>query len=180
VIRGPGRKLLEGERPWEAGQWASGARTGRSGATSSQGARRDRNRGGQHGEGDEPDLWVRPGSEGERQHGRERAAREGSAGRWLAEGWAARAGWAGVEEWRARGLKGWRVGWAAREGRGRSGLGLLGWAGVLFSFPFLFLFYFSFLFLIQTKFEFKYEFEFKPHSNKSMHQHECTTNLNLC
>ena len=90
-----------------------------------------------------------------------------------------RAGWAGVEEWRARGLKGWRVGWAAREGRGRSGLGLLGWAGVLFSFPFLFLFYFSFLFLIQTKFEFKNEFEFKPHSNKSMHQHECNTNLNL-
>ena len=44
----------------------------------------------------------------------------GGARSWLAEGWAARAGWAGVEEWRARGLKGWRVGWAAREGRGRS------------------------------------------------------------
>ena len=31
--------------------------------------------------------------------------------------------------------------------------------------------------LIQTKFEFKYEFEFKPHSNKSVHQHECNTNF---
>ena len=119
MIRGPGRKLLEGERPWEAGQWASGARTGRSGATSSEGARRDRNRGGQHGEGDEPDLWVRPGSEGERRHGRERAAREGSAGRWLAEGWAARVGWAGLEalrEWagaeKGLGPCGRRMGWA--------------------------------------------------------------------
>ena len=36
MIRGPGRKLLEGERPWEAGQWASGAHTGRSGATGSE------------------------------------------------------------------------------------------------------------------------------------------------
>ena len=36
---------------------------------------------------------------------------------------------------------------------------------------------FSLLFLIPTKFEFKYNFEFKPHSNKSMHQHECNTNF---
>ena len=49
-----------------------------------------------------------------------------------------------------------------------------GFAG--FCFPFLFYFlFFSFLNLIQTKFEFKYGFEFKPHSNKSMHQHECNT-----
>ena len=58
---------------------------------------------------------------------------------------------------------------------GRTGLGC--WVG--FGFPIGFLFSFSFLFLIQTKFEFKNEFEFKPHSNKSMHQHECNTNLNL-
>jgi len=60
---------------------------------------------------------------------------------------------------------------------GPDGLELLGWVWVsywvsIFLFYFLF---FSFLNLIQTKFEFKYGFEFKPHSNKSMHQHECNT-----
>jgi len=46
------------------------------------------------------------------------------------------------------------------------------WAGKLgFAFSISILF----LFLIQTKVEFKYKFEFKPHSNKSMHQHECNT-----
>ena len=49
------------------------------------------------------------------------------------------------------------------------------WAGVLVSFPFLFLF--LFYFLIQTKFESKTKFEFKPHSNKSMHQHECNNKV---
>ena len=86
-------------------------------------------------------------------------------------------GWAGVEEWRARGLRGWRAGWAAWEGRGRSGLGLLGWAGVLGSFPFLFSF--SLLFLIQTKFEFKYKFEFRLHSNKTCTSMNATQKLNL-
>ena len=56
-------------------------------------------------------------------------------------------------------------------GRGEAWVGLRVWAGVLGSFSISF----SFLFLIQTKFEFKYNFEFKPHSNKSMHQHECNT-----
>ena len=71
------------------------------------------------------------------------------------------------------------------EGSGPSGLSRLGLTGLrgllgfwvsywvsIFLFYFLF---FSFLNLIQTKFEFKYGFEFKPHSNKSMHQHECDT-----
>ena len=60
---------------------------------------------------------------------------------------------------------------------GRVALGIAGMTG--FGFPIGFLFSlsisYSFLFLIQTKFEFKYNFEFKPHSNKSMHQHECNT-----
>jgi len=56
-----------------------------------------------------------------------------------ARGWLGRSG--GVARSRA---EGWRAGWAAREGRGRSGLGLLGWGGVLGSFPFLFLFLFYF------------------------------------
>ena len=59
--------------------------------------------------------------------------------------------------------------WAAGKEKGRVVLGL-GY-GSLFYFPF------SFLFLLQTKFEFKSKFEFKPHSNKSMHQHECNTNF---
>ena len=80
--------------------------------------------------------------------------------------------------------------WAEARWKRSAGLGrplaavgrrvLLGWASSRIWAPFLFLFYLSFLFLIQTKFEFKYEFEFKPHSNRSMHQHECNTKkLNL-
>jgi len=103
VIRGPGRKLLEGERPWEAGQWASGARTGRSGATGSEGARRDRNRGGQHGEGDEPDLWVRPGSEGRDDTGESGPRERGAQGAGLRrDGPRAQAG----PEWRSGALAG--------------------------------------------------------------------------
>ena len=65
-----------------------------------------------------------------------------------------------------------RMRFAGPSGEERAGLGReVGWILVL---GFLF-YFFSFLNLIQTKFEFKYEFEFKPHSNKSMHQHECNT-----
>ena len=65
-------------------------------------------------------------------------------------------------------------------GRGKRWAGLrfgpISWVELGFGFSILFLFlFFSFLNLIQTKFEFKYGFEFKPHSNKSMHQHECNT-----
>jgi hypothetical protein len=117
-------KLLEGERPWEAGQWASGAHTGRSGATGSEGARRDRNRGGQHGEGDEPDLWVRPGSEGERRRGRERAAV--GAGVW------AQVRRGGVLVWElgvALEQAGARRGERAGPGERRCWLGRLSWTG---------------------------------------------------
>ena len=70
--------------------------------------------------------------------------------------------------------------WRGPSGLSRLGLtGLRGWLGFWVSYwVSIFLFYFlffSFLNLIQTKFEFKYGFEFKPHSNKSMHQHECDT-----
>ena len=68
----------------------------------------------------------------------------------------------------------WALVWAARKGLDwvlvcwALGLGFLSFS-IPYSSPFLNLF--------QTKFEFKYEFEFKPHSNKSMHQHECNTNF---
>ena len=88
------------------------------------------------------------------------------------------AGQAGMEPGRVRGGTGpareekkKRVGRLA-EVVGRNGFWIF-WVWVSFFFYFLF----SFLFLLQTKFEFKYKFEFKPHSNKSMHQHECNTNF---
>ena len=58
-----GAGFLEGGGLWEAGQWASGARTGKSGAMASEGARRARNRGARRGEGDESVLWDRAASE---------------------------------------------------------------------------------------------------------------------
>ena len=75
------------------------------------------------------------------------------------------------------GLPGLR--WAAGKGKRVCGLGWCGfWVamGLGLSFVLGFLSISPFLFLIQTKFEFKSEFEFKPHSNKSMHQHECNNN----
>ena len=72
------------------------------------------------------------------------------------------------ETWAGPGV--WALVWAARKGLDwvlvcwALGLGFLSFS-IPYSSPFLNLF--------QTKFEFKYKFEFKPHSNKSMHQHEC-------
>ena len=84
-----------------------------------------------------------------------------------------RTGPGGWHCWLGRGGKGKRDGPAREEkkkrvGRlaevvGRNGFWIF-WVWVRF-----FYFLFSFLFLLQTK------FEFKPHSNKSMHQHECNT-----
>jgi hypothetical protein len=91
------------------------------------------------------------------------------------------------------------VRWAAQlgcwRGRGKERAGVLGWnerggpAGLLTGLGwFSGLGFFSssifFPFLTQTKlklFEFKFEFEFKPstQTNKTMHQHECTTKLAL-
>ena len=84
--------------------------------------------------------------------------------------------------------RGWRVGPAGLSRRGgggplASGLGEgtevwaagLGWGDGLSLVLGSFSNSSSLLFLIQTKIEFKYKFEFKPHSNKSMHQHECNT-----
>ena len=93
---------------------------------------------GWRGVGDDPDPWVRPGSEGGRRRARAglRATDERGPG-------AGRA-WAGL---RAEGK--------GRElvGRTRNELGrgvLLGWASSRIWAPFLSLFYLSFLFLIQT------------------------------
>ena len=125
---------------------------------------------------------------------RSRAKREASGlgrkGSWAA-GKKERAGRAGLRWVSWAGFWGfsWVLGWIRGKGSGpgRSGFGpdegerwAAGWVlfgsglvvGLFFLFYFLF---FSFLNLIQTKFEFKYGFEFKPHSNKSMHQHECNT-----
>ena len=65
---------------------------------------------------------------------------------------------------------GWARGKRKREGRwAGERLGRAEGLGWCFGFLGSFSISFSFLFLIQTK------FEFKPHSNKSMHQHECNT-----
>jgi hypothetical protein len=65
----------------------------------------------------------------------------------------------------------------AREGKereeGRSGL--LGWAAALFS-SFLF---FSTLKPLKQLHLNSNKFEFKPNTNKTMHQHECTSKLTL-
>ena len=134
------------------------------------------------GEGDDPDAWARPGSEGKRTT-RLGAARGAALlgcgagprerGGWLLAGRAgegSRLGWCGLLGPEGRSGP---PGWAERGEREKCcGLGLkLGLGFGWFSFSISL----SLIFLIQTKFEFKYEFEFKPQSNKSMHQHECNT-----
>ena len=114
-------------------------------------------------EGDEADRWGRASRERsgrglESDAGERRPVRGGAS-------WAAALGqrWEGKEEEKA----GKRA-------------GPLRIAGLDFFFPF------SFFFFKQTQttlklFEFKFEFEFNPstQTNKTMHQHECTSMLNL-
>ena len=151
-----------------AGQWASGARTGRSGPRVSEGALRERSRGsrreveeGKWSEGaDRRAPSVSDGRRGcevmrvtrkrrEEQAGALRGSRPG----WAACCWAA----AGRREkgWAAQGYV-WAGHWVGLD------LGLVSWAGLSFVSISISSF---FPILIQTKFEFKYKFEFKPHSN---------------
>ena len=84
---------------------------------------------------------------------------------------------------RARAEAAGRAGiWAKRGKRGEEGLGLaaLGRTRVAVGLGFVFSISLSLLFLIQTKFEFKYNLNSNHNPIiKTMHQHECTKNLNL-
>ena len=137
MIRGPGRKLLEGERPWEAGQWASGACTGRRGATGSENQSSRGGTEGWFGGEDGPAKQARSVREGDAvgskwQRGDALCGREASG-----RGRPRHGPSAGREEERGRGELGWAGLEALREWAGaEKGLGpcgrRMGWAvGVL-------------------------------------------------
>ena len=125
---------------------------------------------GRRGEEGDPDRWGRPGSGAESAGGpgaRRRQAR-------------AEPGQAGGERAGPCGASGSGPKRGNKLGLGLLWAGIWGWLGFLGRVWFSIFLLFFFLNLIQTKFEFKFEFEFKPHSNKSMHQHECNNkNSNL-
>ena len=102
--------------------------------------------------------------------------------------WEIGASWAAGERERGMGQPGWRTGPGREKGlvgegeRAGPGCWVFDWVSVGFGLwvPFLLGFLStSYCFSIpnSNKFEFKYKFKFKPHSIKSMHQHECTTNF---
>ena len=134
--QGPGWGLNKGRRPtWACVPGLEGRRDPRRGSRLRLrgGGRRiwQVGQAGQRGAGDARRGQLAGGSDG-----RGRAVRRCGATQLSGEGAGAELG-----RWRARRGSG---GEAGRGERGRSGLGLLGWAGVLGYFPFLFLFLFYF------------------------------------
>ena len=122
-------------------------------------------------------------AERRRESGREAGRGKGFAGLSVPNWAEDKKGWLGClwEKELGRGNAGWAERWEGKEEeKAGKRAGPLRIAGLDFFFPF------SFFFFKQTQttlklFEFKFEFEFNPstQTNKTMHQHECTTKLAL-